>query len=63
MVSRGWCDKIMKRNNNNDIAVRGKQGNADHEAAVRYPDELQHVIDKFGFAKKQVFNAYETGLF
>ncbi|XP_059823047.1 tigger transposable element-derived protein 1-like [Hypanus sabinus] len=62
-ASRGWFSKFVNHHRLHNLAVRGEQTSADHEAAERYPVQLQAMIAELGITPKQVFNADETGLF
>lgn len=60
--SKGWLARFTKRNNFHNVSIRGKQVSVDHDAAGRYPAELQQIIEELGVKRKQVFDADETGL-
>lgn len=62
-ASRGWFDRFRKRYEIHNVRICGESASADNEAAVKFPDILQRVIEEGGFTEQQIFNVDETGLF
>ncbi|XP_068602057.1 tigger transposable element-derived protein 1-like [Brachionichthys hirsutus] len=59
-ASKGWFQRFRLRFNsyNNNRAAR-----RDEEAAKRFIEELDQVIEEGGYHPEQIFNAHETALF
>ncbi|XP_067945124.1 tigger transposable element-derived protein 1-like [Watersipora subatra] len=62
-ASCGWFSRFKKRANLHNVSVFGETASVDTEAAKRFPQVLEEIIEESGYSAKQIFNVDETGLF
>ncbi|XP_068205097.1 tigger transposable element-derived protein 1-like [Palaemon carinicauda] len=62
-ASNSCSDEFKHRFGLKNMMITGESASADHEAAARFPDELQTLIVEKGYKPEQVWNMDETGLF
>lgn len=62
-ASKGWFHSFVKRYNLKNLKITGESASADAEAALKFPSELQKIIERSEYCQEQVFNCDETGLF
>lgn len=56
-------ENFKKRYSLHNLRLTGESASADHEAAEKYQDVFEEMVQEKGYLPEQVFNADETGLF
>ena len=56
VASNGWFERFKKRQDIKNVKLVGESKSADHEAAEKYPDELEEIIRKGNYCEEQIFN-------
>ncbi|XP_023706958.1 tigger transposable element-derived protein 1 isoform X2 [Cryptotermes secundus] len=62
-ASKGWFDKFQKRQNLQNIKMKGDAGSGEDVAPYDFADEFKAVVRAKGYKPQQVFNLDETSLF
>ncbi|KYO26331.1 hypothetical protein Y1Q_0005051 [Alligator mississippiensis] len=62
-ASCGWFQRFCRRFNVHNRSISGEAANADVEAAEKFVDQFDEIIEKGGYRPEQIFNVDETGLF
>ena len=62
-ASHGWFQRFRRRFNLHNRSISGEAASADTEAAEKFIDELDKIIEEGGYLPEQIFNVDETGLF
>lgn len=62
-ASNGWFQRFSRRFNLHNRSVSGEAASADVEAAEKFVDQFDTIIEQGGYCPEQIFNVDETGLF
>ena len=62
-LSSGWLTCFKDRNNLKHIKRHGEAGSSDKETVENEKKCVQELVKKLGYAKRDIFNMDETGLF
>lgn len=62
-ASNGWFQRVSQRFNLHNRSVSGEAASADVEAAEKFVDQFDKIIEQGGYCPEQIFNVDETGLF
>ena len=61
--SNGWFERFKKRQEIKNVKLVGESKSADHEAAEKYPSELEEIIRKGNYCDEQIFNGFIYNFF
>ena len=62
-ASHGWFQRFRRRFNLHNRSISGEAASADVEAAEKFVDQFEEIIEKGSYSPEQIFNVDETGLF
>ncbi|XP_059583233.1 tigger transposable element-derived protein 1-like [Alligator mississippiensis] len=62
-ASRGWFQRFRWRFNLHNRSISGEAASADVEAAEKFVDQFDEIIEKGSYRLEQIFNVDETRLF
>ncbi|XP_059580411.1 tigger transposable element-derived protein 1-like [Alligator mississippiensis] len=62
-ASHGWFQWFRRRFNVHNRNISSEAASADVEAAEKFVDQFDEIIEKGGYRPEQIFNVDETGLF
>jgi hypothetical protein len=58
IASNGWFERFKKRQDIKNVKLVGESKSSDHEAAQKYPSELEEIIKKGNYSEEQIFNGF-----
>ncbi|XP_068210912.1 tigger transposable element-derived protein 1-like [Palaemon carinicauda] len=62
-ASKGWFQRFCRRFRLHNRSIYGEAASTDMEAAEKFINDLDKVIEEEGYYPEQIFNVDETGLF